>query len=132
MAFALNLPKLSLSGVGAVVDAVEVLSEQPVKKAMIVTDNNLIELGILNSLYQALAEKDVPEENDIKAAQANENELYQQLVEIFSPSVPDLTAESIENILNGFFNDPNLDLESVTDEQITSYLLENLEKLPTP
>ncbi|NOI65250.1 lactaldehyde reductase [Vibrio sp. 99-8-1] len=57
MAFALNLPKLSLSGVGAVADAVDVLSEQAVKKAMIVTDNNLIELGILDSLYQALDDK---------------------------------------------------------------------------
>ena len=80
----------------------------------------------------------MPAEYDINAAaqantaQANENELYNQLVQILSPSVPDLTAESVENILSGFFNDPNLNLGSVTAEQITSYLLENLGESPTP
>ncbi|MGF1776677.1 iron-containing alcohol dehydrogenase [Vibrio nomapromontoriensis] len=57
MVFALNLPKLSLSGVGAVAESVAVLDAQPVKKAMIVTDKNLIELGILDSLYRALDDK---------------------------------------------------------------------------
>lgn len=57
MVFALNLPKLSLSGVGAVEESVAVLDAQPVKKAMIVTDKNLIELGILESLYVALDSK---------------------------------------------------------------------------
>ncbi|SON49761.1 iron-containing alcohol dehydrogenase [Vibrio tapetis] len=57
MVFALNLPKLSLSGVGAVAESVAVLDAQPVKKAMIVTDKNLIELGILDSLYVSLDEK---------------------------------------------------------------------------
>ena len=54
MSFALNLPKLSLSGAGAVVDAVAILSQQPVKKAMIVTDKVLHELGMLNTLLEAL------------------------------------------------------------------------------
>ncbi len=57
MVFALNLPKLSLSGVGAVAESVAVLDAQPVKKAMIVTDKNLIELGILDSLYASLDDK---------------------------------------------------------------------------
>ncbi|MFA0080033.1 iron-containing alcohol dehydrogenase [Vibrio artabrorum] len=57
MVFALNLPKLSLSGVGAVAESVAVLDRQSVKKAMIVTDKNLIKLGILDSLYRALDDK---------------------------------------------------------------------------
>ncbi|MCW8344813.1 iron-containing alcohol dehydrogenase [Vibrio sp. ZSDZ65] len=57
MVFALNLPKLSLSGVGAVAESVAVLAGQSVKKVMIVTDKNLIELGLLDSLYQALDDK---------------------------------------------------------------------------
>ena len=58
MVFALNLPKLTLSGEGAVTEAVEVLTQQTVKKALIVTDKNLIDLGILDSLYAALDAKD--------------------------------------------------------------------------
>lgn len=57
MVFALNLPKLALSGVGAVEQAVSILDAQPVKKAMVVTDRNLIDLGVLDSLYAALDEK---------------------------------------------------------------------------
>ena len=57
MLFALNLPKLALSGVGAVEESVVVLSAQPVKKVMIVTDRNLVELGVLTSLYAALDRK---------------------------------------------------------------------------
>ncbi len=47
MAFALNLPKLSFVGVGAVKDAIEVLSQQPLQKILLVTDRNLVELGVL-------------------------------------------------------------------------------------
>ncbi|WP_322805038.1 lactaldehyde reductase [Vibrio alfacsensis] len=54
MAFALNLPKLSYSGVGAVDDAIATLSQQPVKRAMVVTDKNLVELGILDHLFELL------------------------------------------------------------------------------
>ncbi|BCN26698.1 MULTISPECIES: lactaldehyde reductase [Vibrio] len=54
MAFALNLPKLSYSGVGAVDDAIATLSQQPVKRAMVVTDKNLVELGILDHLLELL------------------------------------------------------------------------------
>ena len=54
MAFALNLPKLSYSGVGAVEDAIFTLSQQPVQRALIVTDANLVELGILDHLLALL------------------------------------------------------------------------------
>ncbi|MFA0440882.1 lactaldehyde reductase [Vibrio sp. 10N.222.51.C12] len=54
MAFALNVPKLSFVGEGAVEESVSVLSQQNLSKAMIVTDSNLVELGILDSLFGAL------------------------------------------------------------------------------
>lgn len=56
MVFALNLPKLALSGVGAVEQAVSILDTKSVKKAMVVTERNLIDLGVLDSLYTALDE----------------------------------------------------------------------------
>ncbi|MGR5047335.1 iron-containing alcohol dehydrogenase [Photobacterium damselae] len=56
MVFALNLPKLALSGVGAVEQAVSILDTKSVKKAMVVTERNLIDLGVLDSLYAALDE----------------------------------------------------------------------------
>ncbi|KHD25313.1 alcohol dehydrogenase [Vibrio caribbeanicus] len=55
--FALNLPKLTLSGVGAVAESVAVLDTKGVQKPLIVTDKNLIELGVLTSLYEALDAK---------------------------------------------------------------------------
>ena len=54
MAFALNLPKLSYSGVGAIDDAIATLSQQPVKRALVVTDKNLVELGLLDHLFDLL------------------------------------------------------------------------------
>ncbi|WP_375752859.1 lactaldehyde reductase [Vibrio sp. HN007] len=57
MVFALNLPRLALSGVGAVKESIEILNQQPVKKALIVTDKNLIDLDVLSSLFAALDEK---------------------------------------------------------------------------
>lgn len=59
MVFSLNLPRLALSGVGAVAESVEVLSQQPVKKALVVTDKNLIDLGVLDSLFSSLNEKEI-------------------------------------------------------------------------
>ncbi|WP_172571811.1 lactaldehyde reductase [Vibrio vulnificus] len=56
MAFALNLPKLSYSGVGAVDDAIATLSQQLIKRALVVTDHNLVELGILDHLFELLDE----------------------------------------------------------------------------
>ncbi len=37
-----------------------VLCEQPVKKALIVTDENLVKLGILDSLFKALDSASIP------------------------------------------------------------------------
>lgn len=54
MSFALNLPKLSLSGPGAVADAVAQLTLQPVKKVMVITDGALVKLGILDGLFSEL------------------------------------------------------------------------------
>ncbi|MBO9482080.1 lactaldehyde reductase [Salinisphaera sp. G21_0] len=54
MSFALNMPRLSLAGPGAVADAVAHLKQQPVKKALIVTDKTLMELGVLNGLLAEL------------------------------------------------------------------------------
>ena len=54
MSFALNLPKQSLAGPGAVADAVALLSAQPVKKVFIVTDKTLSGLGMLIGLYAEL------------------------------------------------------------------------------
>lgn len=54
MSFALNLPKLSFAGVGAIEDAVAVLNEQPIKKVFIVTDKNLIRFGLLDTLIKEL------------------------------------------------------------------------------
>ncbi|MEI6895989.1 MAG: iron-containing alcohol dehydrogenase, partial [Psychromonas sp.] len=59
MVFALHVPKLSLFGEGAVAESVEVLDTQSVKKVLIVTDKNLVNLGVLNSLYFALDGKKI-------------------------------------------------------------------------
>ncbi len=60
MSFALNLPKLSLMGSGAVTEAVNQLAAQPVKKAMIVTDKTLLDLGILDGLLAQLDSVSLP------------------------------------------------------------------------
>ncbi|WCE31923.1 lactaldehyde reductase [Vibrio sp. SCSIO 43137] len=54
MAFALNLPKLSLSGQGAVEEAIDAFVQQGCKKPLIVTDKNLIAHGVLEPLFSAL------------------------------------------------------------------------------
>ncbi|UPW18804.1 lactaldehyde reductase [Agarivorans sp. TSD2052] len=51
MSFALNLPKLSFAGPGAVVDAIEELAKQKTNRVLLVTDSNLIKLGILNDVF---------------------------------------------------------------------------------
>ncbi len=48
MAFALNLPKLSYSGVGAIDDAIATTEPTTSKRALVVTDKNLVELGLLD------------------------------------------------------------------------------------
>ncbi|PSV44870.1 lactaldehyde reductase [Photobacterium indicum] len=59
MAFSLNLPKLSIMGQGAVADSIEELAQQSIKRPLIVTDNNLLELGVLDSLFAALESKSI-------------------------------------------------------------------------
>lgn len=54
MAFSLNLPKLSLAGAGAINDAVQEIQAQSINSALIVTDANLVKLGILDSLLAQL------------------------------------------------------------------------------
>ncbi|ORT52288.1 alcohol dehydrogenase [Vibrio sp. qd031] len=54
MVFALNLPKLSFAGAGSVTDAIEAMSKEPVSKILLVTDSNLVKLGILDSLFAEL------------------------------------------------------------------------------
>ncbi|WP_070965907.1 iron-containing alcohol dehydrogenase [Vibrio sonorensis] len=55
--FSLNLPKLTLSGVGAVAESIAVLERKSVNKPMIVTDKNLLDLGVLDSLFAELDKK---------------------------------------------------------------------------
>ena len=59
MVFALHLPKLSFAGAGAVKDAIEVLSQQPLKKILLVTDGNLVKLGILDEVFAQLKEHSI-------------------------------------------------------------------------
>lgn len=59
MAFALNLPKLSLSGLGAVEDSIEALSNNNLSKPLIVTDSNLVDMGILDSLFSSLEKRNI-------------------------------------------------------------------------
>lgn len=54
MAFSLNLPKSSLAGAGAINDAVQEIQAQSINTALIVTDANLVKLGILDSLLAQL------------------------------------------------------------------------------
>ncbi|WP_394154281.1 lactaldehyde reductase [Vibrio maritimus] len=56
MAFALNVPKLSFTGEGAVEESVAILAGKNLNKAFVVTDKNLVDLGILDSLFSSLKE----------------------------------------------------------------------------
>ena len=73
-----------------------------------------------------MAEQNVPAEDDIAAAEATPNELYQQLVDILSPSLPNLSVETIGNMMDNFFQ--NADLDSVTADDITNYIIEQLSR----
>lgn len=59
MAFALHLPKLSFAGCGAVADAINELSQQSLKKILLVTDHNLVKLGVLDSVFDQLKSHDI-------------------------------------------------------------------------
>ncbi len=54
MSFMLALPKISLHGAGAIGDMVNMVSGKQWGKALIVTDGQLVKLGLLDSLFAAM------------------------------------------------------------------------------
>lgn len=54
MSFMLALPKISLHGAGAIDDMVKLMANKRWGKALIVTDGQLVKLGLLESLFAAL------------------------------------------------------------------------------
>ncbi len=60
MSFMLALPKISLHGTGAIEDMVAMLEQKLPGKALIVTDGQLIELGLLDGLFAALESAALP------------------------------------------------------------------------
>ena len=54
MSFMLALPKISLHGAGAIGDMVNLVAGKQWGKALIVTDGQLVRLGLLDSLFSAL------------------------------------------------------------------------------
>lgn len=54
MSFMLALPKISLHGTGAIGDMVKIVAGKRWGKALIVTDGQLVRLGLLDSLFSAL------------------------------------------------------------------------------
>ncbi|CNJ05841.1 MULTISPECIES: lactaldehyde reductase [Yersinia] len=60
MSFMLALPKISLHGTGAIGDMVNLLSDKRWGKALIVTDGQLVELGLLDSLFVAMEQHQLP------------------------------------------------------------------------
>ncbi|CNK38410.1 lactaldehyde reductase [Yersinia alsatica] len=60
MSFMLALPKISLHGTGAIGDMVKLLSDKQWGKALIVTDGQLVELGLLDSLLTAMKQHQLP------------------------------------------------------------------------
>ena len=55
MSFLLALPKISLHGAGAIGDMVKLIAGKKWGKALIVTDGQLVKMGLLDSLFPALA-----------------------------------------------------------------------------
>jgi alcohol dehydrogenase len=54
MSFMLALPKISLHGAGAIGDMVKLIAEKNWGKALVVTDGQLVKMGLLDSLFTAL------------------------------------------------------------------------------
>jgi lactaldehyde reductase len=54
MSFMLALPKISLHGAGAIADMVNLVANKQWGKALVVTDGQLVKLGLLDSLFAAL------------------------------------------------------------------------------
>lgn len=62
MSFMLALPKISLHGAGAIGDMVGLIAEKNWGKALVVTDGHLVKMGLLDSLFAALDEHNLPYE----------------------------------------------------------------------
>lgn len=60
MSFMLALPKISLHGAGAIGDMVKLVAGKQWGKALIVTDGQLVKLGLLDSLFTALKAHEMP------------------------------------------------------------------------
>ncbi|MCL5499159.1 iron-containing alcohol dehydrogenase [Escherichia coli] len=60
MSFMLALPKISLHGAGAIGDMVNLIAGKQWGKALIVTDGQLVKLGLLDSLFAALKSHQMP------------------------------------------------------------------------
>ncbi len=60
MSFQLALPKISLHGAGAIEDMVKMVAPKGWGKALIVTDDGLVKLGLLDSLFGGLAACGLP------------------------------------------------------------------------
>ncbi|CAI2022446.1 lactaldehyde reductase [Serratia fonticola] len=60
MSFMLALPKISLHGCGAIEDMVKLLAQKQWGKALIVTDGQLVELGLLEGLFNAMQQHALP------------------------------------------------------------------------
>lgn len=60
MSFMLALPKISLHGAGAIGDMVNLVANKQWGKALIVTDGQLVKLGLLDSLFSALDAHQLP------------------------------------------------------------------------
>ncbi|MGC6388391.1 lactaldehyde reductase [Ewingella sp. S1.OA.A_B6] len=60
MSFMLALPRISLHGQGAIEDMVAMLALKIPGKALIVTDGQLVELGLLDGLFSALKKAGLP------------------------------------------------------------------------
>lgn len=60
MSFMLALPKISLHGCGAIEDMVKLLAQKQWGKALIVTDGQLVELGLLEGLFKAMQQHALP------------------------------------------------------------------------
>lgn len=56
MSFMLALPKISLHGAGAIGDMVKLIAAKPWGKALVITDGQLVKMGLLDSLFSALDE----------------------------------------------------------------------------
>lgn len=60
MSFMLALPKISLHGEGAIADLISLLAQRAPGKALVVTDGQLVDLGLLDGLFAGLEAASLP------------------------------------------------------------------------